>query len=86
MRAVSVTTEDNPYDPLDEFEKWLGYDLVNGYNTCGRLSSITNTADNLPDDMNDEEIEKGVDFLVKNGFVVSKNGKIIHFKKVVREY
>ena len=36
--------------------------------------------------MNDEEIEKGVDFLVKNGFVVSKNGEIIHFKKVVREY
>ena len=30
--------------------------------------------------MNDEEIEKGVDFLVKNGFVVSKNGEIIHLE------
>lgn len=86
MRAVAVTTEDNPYDPLDDFENWYGYDMLNGYNTCSRLSRITDTADSLSDELNLAEIERGVDFMVKNDFVISRDGKILRFRKVERDY
>lgn len=86
MREIAITTEDNPYDPLDDFANWYNYDITNGYNTTSRLSSITNTSKFLSDDLNKEEIERGIDILVKDGFVIGKNGEIYHFKKVSREY
>lgn len=33
-----LTTVDNPYSPIDEFDKWFAYDEVSGYCTCGLLS------------------------------------------------
>ena len=33
-----LTTIDNPYSPVTQFDEWLAYDIQKGYNTCGFLS------------------------------------------------
>ena len=36
-RDVALTTADNPFDPLDQYDEWLAYDLAQGYNTNASL-------------------------------------------------
>ena len=35
--AKWLTTVDNPWDPRDEFQNWLNFDIVHGYKTCETL-------------------------------------------------
>lgn len=44
---VALTTTDNPYDPLTQFNEWRQYDEDKGYATCGLLARITRTSDEL---------------------------------------
>ena len=41
-----LTTVDNPYDPLSQYEKWLAYDLQR-YNTNALLARISMDADTI---------------------------------------
>lgn len=56
-----LTTTDNPYNPFDDFERWFAFDIEKGYNTCAYLARITNIAIDLPDNINEEDIEAGID-------------------------
>ena len=50
FRAVlrlALTTEDNPYDPFDEFEEWFNFDVTQGYHTCAYLARVTTTSTDL---------------------------------------
>lgn len=67
-REVAITTIDNPYDPLDEFEKWYLFDIEQGYNTCAYLARLTHTSDKFTDKENDEEIERAIDEILLNDF------------------
>ena len=64
-RVVYLTTEDNPYDPETEFEDWYNFDTTKGYNSCAYLARITHTSDELPDNLNDQEIEQAIDDIVR---------------------
>ena len=64
-KVCSLTTIDNPYNPFDEFEKWFVYDVVKGYNTCGYLARIATVSDQLSDEENFKEIERGIDEIVR---------------------
>lgn len=66
--AAYITTFDNPYDPADEFDKWLVFDCINGYNSCGKLARIARTSDAFTDNENEHEIEAAIDIIVLNDF------------------
>ena len=56
-----LTTMDNPFDPFTQFDKWYNYDVAKGYNTCSYLARIANTSCELPDVINQLEIEAAID-------------------------
>lgn len=47
MLRLALTTEDNPFDPFDEFEEWFNFDVTQGYNTCAYLARVTTTSTDL---------------------------------------
>ena len=69
MRQVALTTVDNPFNPIDEFDQWLNVDIQFGYNTCGLLSRLCDAHFSITDSMTDEEklveIEKIIDNWIK---------------------
>lgn len=60
-----MTTVDNPYDPIDDYDHWLDFDMVNGYGTNELLSRITEIDPNKMEELSDNEInaeiEKSID-------------------------
>ena len=65
MSKCMLTTLDNPYDPFVQFNEWMRYDIDKGYNSCAYLARIAETADELSDEENENEIERAIDEIVK---------------------
>lgn len=61
----AITTCDNPYDPIDQFDSWLRYDNDKGYGTCAYLARIARTSDQLSEEENELEIERAIDDIIK---------------------
>lgn len=74
----ALTTNDNPYDPLDQFDSWFLYDIEKGYNTCAYLDRIAHTSDALSDEENAQEVERAIDEIINYDFMHI-------YKKVKRE-
>lgn len=68
MKAVGITTCDNPYDLFEQFEEWFQYDVQKGYNSCGYLARIARTSDAMSDEENAREVERAVDEIIKYDF------------------
>lgn len=64
-KAVALTTFDNPYNPIDDFESWFSFEVENGYNTNGYLALFARTSNSLSDEENDAEIERAIDEAIK---------------------
>ena len=64
-----LTTVDNPFDPFENFDEWLMFDMEKGYNTCGLLDRMSNVTDDLSQREVDNEIERAIDEIVKLDFL-----------------
>lgn len=42
-----LTTVDNPFDPFDDWNSWLNYDLSHGYNCCALVARLSLANDSL---------------------------------------
>lgn len=65
MKAVMITTVDNPYNPFTQFEEWETFDEEHGYFTCSYLARIAKVSDNLSDTDEALAIERAIDEIVK---------------------
>jgi len=64
-KEFALTTSDNPFDPISNFDEWKRYDEnVLGYFTCNYLGRIALTSNDLSDEDNDAEIERAIDEIV----------------------
>ncbi len=72
-----LTTDDNPFDPFEDFKSWYFFDVEKGYNTCGKIARITNISDEMTQDEVFTETEKAMESLIMNDPIVS-------YKKVTR--
>lgn len=64
-REVAITTKDNPFDPLDEFQQWYAFDTANGYNTCALLARLTQTSHELSELDQLQELELAIDEMIE---------------------
>lgn len=78
MSLVMLSTKDNPYNPITNFDEWFAYDMDMGYNSCGLLDRIAKTSDALTDSENFYEIERAIDEIIQ--FDPTNN-----FIKIVKE-
>lgn len=60
MALHMLTTVDNPYDPVTEFDSWNAYDQQLGYHTLALLGRIVKTSDDLSEADQEEAIELAV--------------------------
>lgn len=67
-KVCMLTTNDNPFDPFEQFIPWFLFDNEKGYNSCGRLMRIAEISDEMSDAEIDEEIERAIDEIVKYDF------------------
>lgn len=79
-----ITTEDNPWNPFENFKEWYAYDMIKGYNTCGRLARIAPISDVLPDKINKESLDEAMNRLIKDG-AMDKQGNLIKYKKISKK-
>lgn len=64
--AVALTTVDNPYNPLDDFEGWYNWDMRHSYSSCCLLARFMPApSDILPDAYNEQLKEQAIDRIVK---------------------
>jgi hypothetical protein len=64
-----LSTLDNPFNPFEQFDDWLRYDLDKGYNSCAYLSRIARTSDQMSDEENSIEINRAIDEIIANDFL-----------------
>ena len=59
-----LTTVDNPFDPFDQYEEWLAFDVRRGYNSTGLLARIAVVGDELSVSDQALAIEQAIDEIV----------------------
>lgn len=62
--AVMITTVDNPFNPLTDWDDWYNYDESKGYYTSEYLARITKTSDDLGEKDQDRAIEDAIDEII----------------------
>lgn len=64
MTIAALSTFDNPFDPFEDYERWLAYDISHGYNTSNWVANVAKTSDLLPIEDNNLEVERAIDEIV----------------------
>ena len=65
MALIAISTKDNPFDPISQFDQWYRYDTEKGYNSCSFLARVSKTSSDLSDADYDEEVEAAIDDIIK---------------------
>lgn len=79
---IAVTTTDNPYDPLTDFDRWDNYDRMQGYNTSDYLARVVRTTTEFGDGTYNEDIERAINEIVLLN-LISMTHEGVSYKKVV---
>lgn len=80
--ASMLTTIDNPFNPVTQWDEWYEYDEEKGYCTSGYLARIAITSDDLSEKQQNQAIEDAIDEIIElhpDGFYVKvlENGEKI---------
>lgn len=65
MANYLLTTEDNPFDPVTQFDEWFAWDEANGYHTCGLLARMGINDADISDADQDAEDDQVIDFIIE---------------------
>jgi hypothetical protein len=73
-----LTTVDNPFDPFTQFDEWLAYDIMMGYNTTAFLARVAN----LSTEMSEPDQQLAIQYAIEE--IVEENVSGM-WRKVSRE-
>ena len=69
-KECMLSTVDNPFDPFEQFDSWLMFDIEKGYNTCSKLARFTQNSDeDLTQAEISADIERAIDEIIKYDFL-----------------
>lgn len=75
-----LSTKDNPFNPFDEFEQWLQFDISHGYHSCNVLADRAITSNGqLSKEEDEQSISDAIDEIIEEF-------PLIEFIKVEKEY
>lgn len=81
---IWATTEDNPFNPFTQWDRWMGYDYRMGYNTCDKIAEMCGgESDNLTEYENRANLDQAIIDLCSGGFVVDPSDNRVSFYRVV---
>ena len=66
MTEHMLSTASNPFNPFENFDAWLQYDIEKGYNCCGLLARIARTSTELSECDYNLEVDRAIDEIVMN--------------------
>ena len=69
MSRCALTTFDNPFNPITEFDKWFRFDEDQGYQSSAYLARIARTSNQMSDEENEAEVERAINEIIKNDFL-----------------
>jgi hypothetical protein len=64
MRITRLTTKDNPFNPVTQFDQWYVWDSSHGYHTLSYLARVTRTSDELSEADQDLALEQAMSDIV----------------------
>lgn len=62
--TVALTTVDNPFDPIDDFNNWLREDKLRGTSCCEYIARLANYSNDMSDEEREIETERVIDLIV----------------------
>ena len=84
INNFTLTTEDNPYSPITEFEKWWSYDTIKGYGTLENIERVKNLLkQHFEENTNSKYTEDELELMAKDKIMTL--GPITNYKKVYYE-
>ena len=84
-KQFALTTTDNPFNPITQFDEWFEYDEEKGYHTCAYLGRIAATSPDLSDADNDLEIESAIDEICRINLLGIVTAGAVNFIKVTQK-
>jgi hypothetical protein len=63
--GAMITTIDNPFDPRLDFKAWYAWDTQEGYNTCAYLARVALVSPDLPEAVQEQQIEDAIDEIIE---------------------
>ena len=81
---VALSTSDNPYNPLEDYDSWEQYDRLHNYGTSDYLARVTRTSHEFGEAAYAEDIERTIDEIVLLN-LISWTHEGISYIKVTKE-
>lgn len=60
-----ITTYDNPYNPMEDYDKWLDFDMLHGYNSQSRVARLLKLKPGMSDTEEQIAFNKAIDRLIE---------------------
>lgn len=64
MQEHMLTTIDNPWSPVTNWDEWYAWDYQAGYHTPGLLARVADTSDELSEADQSAAIEAAIDMII----------------------
>lgn len=77
-----LTTYDNPFNPFEEFDTWYKTDMLLGHDCCGILARNSATSFVFSDEINEKEIDRAMDEIIKQNPTLFRKVLASDFQKV----
>ena len=77
---IALSTSDNPFNPLTDYDNWDSYDRQKGYNTADYLARIVKTTNEFGEETYTKDIERAIDEIVLNNLISWTHDGISYIK------